>query len=38
MIDDVEGGFGARQAYMEFCEELKISPTVVGNRCGIIRK
>ena len=38
MIDDVEGGIGARQAYMEFCEELKISPTVVGNRCGIIRK
>jgi hypothetical protein len=39
MIDDVEGDdIGACRAYMEFCEELKVSPTVVGNRCGIIRK
>jgi hypothetical protein len=38
MIDDVQGNVGACKAYMEFCEGLKISPTIVGNRCGIIRK
>jgi Macrocin-O-methyltransferase (TylF) len=38
MIDDVQGGFGARKAYYEFCDDRKISPTVVGNKCGIIRK
>ena len=29
---------GAYQAYMEFCEELNITPEIVGNKCGIIRK
>jgi hypothetical protein len=38
MVDDVLGDNGACKAYMEFCGDLKISPTVVGNRCGIIRK
>ena len=29
---------GADQAYMEFCEELKISPVLLGSKCGVIRK
>jgi len=29
---------GARHAYMEFCDDLKIVPTIIGNKCGIIRK
>ena len=29
---------GAYQAYMEFCEELNITPEIVGNKSGIIRK
>lgn len=38
MVDDVEGNFGARQAYVEFCNDLKVAPTVIGNKCGIIRR
>lgn len=29
---------GAHQAYMEFCEELNITPEIIGNKSGIIRK
>ena len=29
---------GAYQAYIEFCEELNITPEIVGNKSGIIRK
>jgi hypothetical protein len=38
MVDDVQGCTSARQACVEFCENLQVSPSVVGNRCGIIRK
>ena len=29
---------GAYQAYMEFCNENKIQPKIIGNRCGVIYK
>ena len=29
---------GAYQAYMEFCKELNITPEIIGNKSGIIRK
>ena len=29
---------GAYQAYMDFCKELNISPEIIGNKSGIIRK
>lgn len=38
LVDDVHNNYGAEQAYIEFCDDLTISPTVVGNKCGIIRK
>jgi predicted O-methyltransferase YrrM len=41
LVDDVQNNHiydGAYQSYMEFCEDLNISPTVIGNKCGIIRK
>lgn len=38
MIDDVQEGFGAHAAYMEFCEDLKIGATIIGNKCGVVRK
>jgi hypothetical protein len=41
LVDDVQNNSiydGAYQSYMEFCEDLNISPTVIGNKCGIIRK
>lgn len=41
LVDDVLNNAiydGAYQAYMEFCDELRISPAVVGNKCGFIRK
>jgi hypothetical protein len=40
-VDDVKENNqydGAYQAYMEFCVELKITPAILGNKCGIIRK
>jgi len=41
VVDDVLNNTtydGAYQAYMEFCEEREIKPTVVGNRCGLVTK
>jgi hypothetical protein len=41
LVDDVlnDSSYdGAFQAYMEFCDELKIGPDIIGNKCGIIRK
>jgi hypothetical protein len=41
LVDDVLDNCcwdGAYQAYMEFCGELNIKPTIVGNKCGVIRK
>ncbi len=41
LVDDVRNNNmydGAYQSYMEFCDEMKITPTFVGNKCGIIRK
>jgi hypothetical protein len=38
MVDDVQGDFGARQAYLEFCSTLGMQPSVIGNKCGVIRK
>ena len=38
MVDDVQGDFGARQAYLEFCSTLGVQPSVIGNKCGVIRK
>ena len=29
---------GAYEAYMQFCEERKICPKIIGNKCGIIYK
>lgn len=40
-VDDVKDNYqydGSYQAYMEFCNEMKITPTILGNKCGIIRK
>jgi len=41
VVDDVLNQVlydGAYQSYMEFCGELGISPTIIGEKCGIIRK
>jgi O-methyltransferase len=41
LVDDVLDNCcwdGAYQAYLEFCDELSITPTIVGNKCGVIRK
>jgi hypothetical protein len=41
LVDDVLADNkydGAYQAYMEFCEEYKITPHVIGNKCGLIYK
>ncbi len=40
-VDDVKDNTqydGAYQAYMEFCDEMKLAPAILGNKCGIIRK
>jgi hypothetical protein len=29
---------GSRQGYMEFCSDCGITPNIIGNNCGIIRK
>lgn len=41
LVDDVLANNkydGAYQAYMEFCDEHKIQPQVIGNKCGLIYK
>jgi O-methyltransferase len=41
LVDDVQSNTrydGAYQAYAEFCGDLQIIPTVVGNKLGIVRK
>lgn len=41
LIDDVKNNNvydGAYQAYMEFCDQNSISPEIIGNKCGAIRK
>lgn len=41
LVDDVLANNkydGAYHAYMEFCEEHKITPQVIGNKCGLIYK
>lgn len=38
LVDDVQGEFGARQAYLEFCTSLGLDPQVIGSKCGVIRK
>jgi len=38
LVDDVQGDFGARQAYLEFCSSLGKEPVVIGTKCGVIRK
>ncbi len=41
LIDDVKNNNvydGAYQAYMEFCDQNSISPEIIGNKCGVIRK
>lgn len=41
LVDDVLANNkydGAYQAYMEFCDEYKIEPLVIGNKCGLIYK
>jgi predicted O-methyltransferase YrrM len=41
VVDDVQNKVlydGAYQSYMEFCDELGVSPTIIGEKCGIIRK
>jgi hypothetical protein len=41
LVDDVLANNkydGAYQAYMEFCDEYKIQPLVIGNKCGLIYK
>ena len=41
LVDDVAGDKvydGAHQAYHEFCAERGLAPTMVGNKCGLIRK
>ena len=40
-VDDVRENNnydGAYQAYMEFCNEMDISPKIIGNKCGVIYK
>jgi hypothetical protein len=41
IVDDVRNDTtydGAYQAYIEFCESYKITPHIIGNKCGIIYK
>jgi hypothetical protein len=41
LVDDVKDNSiydGAYQAYMEYCEELKVEPIFLGNKCGVIYK
>jgi hypothetical protein len=41
VVDDVLDGTnvdGAYQAYMEFCESVKIKPIIIGNKCGVVYK
>lgn len=41
LVDDVLDNAtydGAYQAYMEFCAEQQLRPSLVGRRCGLIRK
>jgi hypothetical protein len=41
LVDDVQDKSiydGAYEAYMQYCREANITPEVIGNRCGIIRK
>ena len=41
LVDDVldnKNYDGAYHAYMEFCSENSLSPTIVGNKCGLIAK
>jgi len=41
LVDDVLSNFrydGAYQAYMEFCDAYKVTPQIIGRRCGIIYK
>ena len=38
LLDDIQGNFGAKQAYLEFCESMSITPQIIGNKCGVIRK
>jgi hypothetical protein len=41
LVDDVRDNQvydGAYQAYMEFCQELRVAPRLVGNKCGVIFK
>jgi O-methyltransferase len=41
LVDDVLNNTtydGAHQAYMEFCDEMKLPPKVIGNKCGFIQK
>jgi hypothetical protein len=41
VVDDVQDKSvydGAHQAYMEFCSQLNLTPQVIGNRCGILKK
>lgn len=41
LIDDVKNNNvydGAYQAYTEFCAERSLTPEVIGNKCGILRK
>jgi hypothetical protein len=38
LVDDVQGNFGARAAYLEFCDLIDVQPCVIGNKCGVVRK
>lgn len=41
LVDDVKDNSiydGAYQAYIEFCEELKVDPIFIGTKCGVIYK
>ncbi|MFZ5782619.1 MAG: TylF/MycF/NovP-related O-methyltransferase [Pseudomonadota bacterium] len=41
LVDDVLDSMtydGAYQAYMEFCRERGLPPTIVGNKCGVVYK
>ena len=41
LVDDVLNDNtydGAYQAYMEFCQQQNITPEIIGNKCGVIRK
>jgi predicted O-methyltransferase YrrM len=41
LIDDVKNNNvydGAYQAYTEFCAERSLTPEVIGNKCGVLRK